>query len=122
MKDTVTEETLAQQAAQGDATAFADLVGRVYDRVFALGFRLLGSGAAAEDLAQDICETLPDALNWLQKAMQSLPDDLRQTAVLILEPLTQAEVAQILGISEGTVAWRMSEVKKRLRALKEAEQ
>ena len=54
-------------------------------------------------------------------AMAALPDDLRQTAVLVLEPLTHAEVAEIFGISEGTVAWRMSEVKKRLRAMKEAE-
>jgi RNA polymerase sigma-70 factor (ECF subfamily) len=35
--------------------------------------------------------------------------------------LTQATIAQVLGISEGTVAWRMSEVKKRLRAIKEKE-
>ncbi|MDP1576188.1 MAG: hypothetical protein Q8L76_05390 [Cypionkella sp.] len=31
--------------------------------------------------------------------------------------MTQAEAGAVLGISEGTVAWRMSEVKKRLRTM-----
>ena len=55
---------------------------------------------------------------WLQTAMTCLPPDLRDTAALVLgEDLTQAEAAAILGLSEGTIAWRMSEVKKRLRAI-----
>lgn len=177
MRESVSDETLARAAAGGDGAAFAELVTRAYDRVFAVGFRLLGNRAEAEDLAQDICESLPAklvkfdhrarfatwlyrvvvnaaedrrrkmsararaadgwgdvelarraeaeeanaALGWLMTAMAALPDDLRQTAVLVLEPLTHAEVAEILGISEGTVSWRMSEVKKRLKAMKEAE-
>lgn len=60
-------------------------------------------------------------LGWLSQAMQALPEELRETLVLVLEPLTHAEVADIQGISEGTVSWRMSEIRKRLRALKEAE-
>lgn len=53
---------------------------------------------------------------WLAAAMRHLPPDLRDTAALICgEELTQAEAAQVLGLSEGTVAWRMSEVKRRLR-------
>lgn len=178
MRDAVTDEALALAAAQGDAIAFERLVSRVYDRVFGLGFRLTGRREEAEDLAQDICESLPGklkrydgrskfttwlyrvtvnaaqdrrrksvtrkragegwgevevarraeaeesaaALEWLNRAMSALPPELRHTAVLVLEPLTQAEVAAILGISEGTVAWRMSEVKKHLRAMKEAEE
>ena len=56
--------------------------------------------------------------NWLSRAMQGLPQDLRDTLALTLdEGLTQAEAAQILDVPEGTVAWRMSEVKKRLRAM-----
>lgn len=55
---------------------------------------------------------------WLQTAMARLPSDLRDTVALVLgEDLTQAEAAAILGLSEGTIAWRMSEVKKRLRAI-----
>jgi RNA polymerase sigma-70 factor (ECF subfamily) len=33
--------------------------------------------------------------------------------------MTQDDAAAVLGISAGTVAWRMSEVKKRLRAMAE---
>ena len=53
---------------------------------------------------------------WLAAAMRRLPPDLRDTVALVCgEELTQAEAAQVLGLSEGTVAWRMSEVKRRLR-------
>jgi RNA polymerase sigma-70 factor (ECF subfamily) len=62
------------------------------------------------------------ALDWLTRAMRRLKPDLRDTAVLVLgEELTQAEAAAVLGISEGTVAWRMSEVKKALRRVAEEE-
>lgn len=61
------------------------------------------------------------ALDWLTRAMRALPDDLRDTVALVLDDVTHAQAAEILGVSEGTVSWRMSEVKKRLKALKEAE-
>lgn len=58
------------------------------------------------------------ARDWLSQAMAALGPDLRATVSLVLgEGLNQAEAAEALGISEGTVAWRMSEVKKRLRAV-----
>ncbi len=63
-----------------------------------------------------------DALDWLAEAMGALPLDLRDTLALTLdEDMTQAEAADVLGISEGTVAWRLSEVKKRLRAMENQE-
>ena len=52
------DETLAEAAAGGDRAAFAVLLGRHYDRIFALAFRLTGSRADAEDLAQEICAAL----------------------------------------------------------------
>lgn len=62
------------------------------------------------------------ALDWLTETMRRLPPELRDTVALTLgEELSQKEAAAVLGISEGTVAWRMSEVKKRLRALARAE-
>lgn len=62
------------------------------------------------------------ALDWLTETMRRLPTELRDTVALTLgEELSQKEAAEVLGISEGTVAWRMSEVKKRLRALARAE-
>ncbi len=168
------DETLALAAAGGDRAAFATLLSRHYDRVFALTFRLTGQRAEAEDLTQDICAALPaklrnwraearfttwlyrvvvnavhdmrrrqatraraatgwgdwelarqdeiatqaQALDWLTAAMQQLTPELRDTVALVLgEEMTQAEAGQVLGVSEGTIAWRMSEVKKRLKAI-----
>ena len=37
------------------------------------------------------------------------------------EDLSQKDAAEVLGVSEGTVAWRMSEVKKRLRIIARTE-
>jgi RNA polymerase sigma-70 factor (ECF subfamily) len=168
------DEMLAAAAAQGDRAAFATLVGRHYDRVHGLAWRLTGSKAEAEDLTQDICAALPaklrnwrgearfttwlyrvvvnaahdlrrrqqtrarasqgwgdweiarqdeisaeaEARDWLAQAMTQLSPELRDTVALVLgEEMTQAEAGAVLGVSEGTVAWRMSEVKKRLRAM-----
>ena len=61
-----------------------------------------------------------EALDWLTQAMTALPDELRDTVALVMDDVTHAEAAHILGVSEGTVSWRMSEVKKRLRAMKES--
>lgn len=168
------DETLALAAAGGDRAAFATLVGRHYDRIFSLAFRLTGQRAEAEDLAQDVCAALPaklrgwraearfttwlyrvvvnavhdmrrrqatrsrasagwgdweiarqdeiasqaEALDWLATAMRRLSPELQDTVALVLgEEMTQAEAGQVLGVSEGTIAWRMSEVKKRLKAI-----
>lgn len=167
------DETLAQDAAMGDRAAFSALIARHYDRIFRLCWRLTGTRDLAQDLAQDICASLPSrlhgwrgearfttwlyrvvvnaahdarrraatraragngwgdwevarqdqmaedaaALDWLTHAMTRLPPELRDTVALVLgEDMTQAQAGAVLGLSEGTIAWRMSEVKKRLRA------
>jgi RNA polymerase sigma-70 factor (ECF subfamily) len=173
----VSDEDLAQAAAAGDAEAFASLLQRHYDRIFAMAFRLTGQRAEAEDLTQDICAALPSKvahyvptarfttwlyrvivnanhdrrrratthinaangwgdwetsrqaaiaegnaqLDWLNHAMRSLPDDLRDTLALVLDDMTHAQAADVLGLSEGTISWRISEAKKRLRTLKQQE-
>lgn len=62
------------------------------------------------------------AQRWLTQTMQSLTPELRDTVALTLgEDLSQSDAAEVLGVSEGTIAWRMSEVKKRLRAVARAE-
>jgi RNA polymerase sigma-70 factor (ECF subfamily) len=67
---------------------------------------------------QDEIATQAEALDWLTSAMQRLSPELRDTVALVLgEELTQAQTGEVLGVSEGTVAWRMSDVKKRLRAM-----
>ncbi len=168
------DEMLATAAAQGDRAAFATLVGRHYDRIHGLAWRLTGAKDQAEDLAQDICAALPSKLrnwrgearfttwlyrvvvnaahdlrrrqqtraraaqgwgdwelarqdeisveaevrDWLAASMMQLSPELRDTVALVLgEEMTQAEAGLVLGVSEGTIAWRMSEVKKRLRAI-----
>ena len=51
------DEMLATAAAQGDRAAFATLVGRHYDRIHGLAWRLTGAKAEAEDLVHDVfCE------------------------------------------------------------------
>lgn len=67
---------------------------------------------AAEERAQ---------LDWLGEAMRRLSDDLRDTLALVLDGMTHAEAAEVLGLSEGTVSWRISEAKKRLRAIRSQE-
>ena len=171
-------EDLARAAAGGDGAAFAALMDRIYDRLFAICMRLMADRAEAEDLCQDICASLPAKLaqfrgearvttwlyriavnaahdrrrrsrtrhraadgwgdwetarqasmaetaaqvGWLVAAMRALPDDLRDTLALVLDDLTHAQAAEILGVGEGTVSWRVSEAKKRLRALREKEE
>ena len=168
------DETLARAAASGDRASFAALIGRHYDRINGLCYRLTGHRAEAQDLTQDICAALPaklmawrgearfttwlyrvvvnaahdrrrrlavhqkaaqgwgdweiarhdeiaaqaETLDWLTQTMRRLTPELRDTVALVLgEELTQAQAGEVLGVSEGTVAWRMSEVKKRLRAM-----
>lgn len=62
-----------------------------------------------------------EAVDWLTQAMTALPDDLRDTLALVLDEVTHDEAAHILGVSPGTVSWRISEAKKHLRALRERE-
>lgn len=57
-------------------------------------------------------------LAWLSAALDTLPTDLRETAVLTLsEALSHAQAGDILGVAEGTIAWRMSEIRKHLKTL-----
>ena len=57
-------------------------------------------------------------LSWLSEALETLSEDLRETAALTLgEEMNFAQAADILGIAEGTVAWRMSEIRRRLKTL-----
>lgn len=59
---------------------------------------------------------------WLQQAMSRLSPDLRATLALVLgEDMTHRQVAEALDIPEGTVAWRMSEVRRELRRMAEQE-
>ena len=54
--------------------------------------------------------------------MGGLPDALRDTLALVLDDLTHAEAAEILGVSEGTVSWRIAEAKKALARIGQEEE
>lgn len=57
---------------------------------------------------------LYDAI-WIESAIARLKPELRDTAVLVAgQQLTHAEAAQILGIAEATVSWRMHEIRRQL--------
>ncbi len=57
-------------------------------------------------------------LDWLNRALTRLSDELRETVALVLgEEMSHALAAQVLGLSEGTVSWRMSEVRKALKTM-----
>ena len=76
----------------------------------------------AELFSQSAREEKRAELDWLNQAMAALPHDLRQTVALVLgEEMTHAQAAEALSLSEGTVSWRMSEVKKCLRGLAKKE-
>lgn len=173
-----TDEALAAMARSGDRPALRRLLERHHDTAFRFSYRMLGSRADAQDVAQEVCIRLVERiasfrgesrfstwlyqlvlnacrdhrrrqgrlremqqgyadvqaadaadwadsesrLRWLYLALDRLKPDLKETALLILaEEVTQQEAAEVLGISAGTVAWRMSEVNKRLRAMADDE-
>ena len=75
---------------------------------FAESGSIIGAGRAGE----------ADEAVWLRQALDALGTDLRATVVLVAgEGLRHAEAAEVLGVTESTVSWRMHEARKRLRAL-----
>ncbi|MEO1398961.1 MAG: sigma-70 family RNA polymerase sigma factor, partial [Pseudomonadota bacterium] len=65
--DTVPESDfdLVHRAKEGSRAAFAALVVRHYDFIFATAWKWAGSREDAEDIAQDVCARLAKALeNW----------------------------------------------------------
>ena len=64
-----------------------------------------------------------EAVDWLKEAMRNLNPDLRETVALVLgEETSHREAGKALGISEGTVSWRMGEVKKALSGMAKREE
>jgi len=59
--------------------------------------------------------------DWLIAAMRGLPESLRDTLALVLDDVTHAQAAEILGVSEGTISWRVAEAKKHLKQIRKQE-
>ena len=50
---------------------------------------------------------------WVKSAVARLKPEIRDTVVLVAgQQLTHAEAAEILGVAENTIAWRMHEARK----------
>jgi RNA polymerase sigma-70 factor (ECF subfamily) len=160
---------LVAAAVAGSRSAFEALLRKHYERIHGLAWRLTGSRADADDIAQDVCCTLVEKIGgfrgdakfttwltgitfnasrdfrrrrrslsgmidkltvlagladptdgrdaydaiWLKSAIARLKPALRETVVLVAgEQLTHAEAAEILGVAENTIAWRMHEVRR----------
>ena len=65
--------------------------------------------------------TAAEQVDWLMTCLARLPVDLRDTLALVLDEVTHAEAAEVLGVSEGTISWRVSEAKKKLREMRAQE-
>jgi RNA polymerase sigma factor (sigma-70 family) len=167
------DRRLLGAAVAGDRDAFAELLRLHYDRIHGLAWRLTGSRADADDIAQDVCCILAEKLAsfrgearfttwlcgitvnaardlrrrrrsfsglterlavltglrsgpdgrdlydaiWLESAIARLKPVYRETAVLVAgQQLTHKEAADILGVAEATISWRMHEVRRLLAA------
>ena len=54
---------------------------------------------------------------WVENAIARLKPELRDTAVLVAgQQLTHAEAAEILGVAEATISWRMHEIRRHIGA------
>lgn len=61
--------------------------------------------------------------DWLRGQIAELKQDLRETAVLVLdEGLSHADAAGILEVAESTVSWRLMEIRRQLKERAEAEE
>lgn len=83
------------------------------------GLEIASTGATPEESAAGI-----DERELLRQMIECLPEELRRPLVLsAIEEMTSGEVAEILGIPEGTVRTRVmrakAELKKRFEAMKE---
>jgi len=55
-------EALVRRAQNGEGAAFAELIEDQYDRIYRTAWRWCGNAHDAEDIAQDVCVRLGDAI------------------------------------------------------------
>lgn len=82
-------EALVRRAQNGDAKAFAELIGDQYDRIYRTAWRWCGNGHDAEDIAQDVCVRLGDAIksfdgrsafsSWVYRITLNMVRDAQRT-------------------------------------------
>ena len=68
------------------------------------------AGLAAPPDGRDLYDAI-----WIESQLSRLKPAYREAAVLVIgQQLTHAEAAEVLGIAEATVSWRMHEVRRML--------
>jgi RNA polymerase sigma-70 factor (ECF subfamily) len=76
--------------------------------------------AEIDDLRRGEDATRAAEASWVRSAISGLKPDLRETAVLVLdEGLNHADAADVMGVAESTISWRLMEVRKALKKLAE---
>lgn len=104
----MSDQALAAKAAAGSREAFALLLERHYDHIYRLAWRMCGSRAAAEDVAQDVCVKLATAIRsfrgdsafstWVWRITYTTATDrLRAT-----QRTTMLEPSQIMALVDST--------------------
>ncbi len=105
MRDRPDDDELMAAVARGEEKAFATLLDRHLERVRAIGWRMLGSAEAADDLAQDVFMriwTAPRAydpargrfVSWLSRvAANACIDRLRRNEPVQLDEAMAATLA-----------------------------
>lgn len=109
---------LSQYAGRGSVRAWLGQItlnaGR--DRLRQRARRPQVSAEVLEDMAATSSTAEQVYLQQVWRMIGQLPDTLRDTLLLSVEGLTQAEIAVALDCKEGTVAWRISEARAQLTA------
>ena len=104
------DQELAGRAAKGDAAAFACLIERHYDRIHRIAWRLTGSTADAEDVAQDVCVKLAAAIKsfrgdaevstWVWRITYNAATDILRAR----QRVRPAEPSEMLMLVDATVS------------------
>ena len=112
MDVTVADNDLALLAAKGDGDAFRALLERHYDRVFRIALRFSGRREDAEDVAQDVCMSLPAKLKsfrgdagfttWLYRVVVNRVRDVQRKQ--ITSERIQSDYGEVEDLRRGEAA------------------
>jgi len=123
MMDDQSDQWLIERAGAGDGTAFARLLERHYTFIFRVAYKWCGAEADAEDVAQDVCVKLGQAIcsykgdaafsSWLYRVTLNAVRDfqraratrLERTAAMALVSPTQEEPQQETDVAHEEL-WR----------------
>jgi RNA polymerase sigma factor (sigma-70 family) len=108
------DRDLVERACAGDRVAFEALLRRHYDRIHRIAWRMMGSAADADDIAQDVCCTLVEKIDsfkgeakfttWLSGiVVNACRDHYRRRATLTKFRNDLTVMGDLAGGSDGNV-------------------